>query len=314
MAGYHRPPTDSASRPGEDEGIASASKTMSGLNLEDHDDTPEASEKRLRDNMDLGAILDVEKSKGLVQFAQDLLVSAGALTEEDSMGNKGALTPPAMESAVVQEIKRRLSYNDMPEGEGDEESADMIENLPKSGPQLREGFQRGVSEPPEMGREPLLASGYTWEWGGFPQKTPVNEMNDPMQGSVVDPSAKKSLSPVSERPSLASTHDNPLKSASVPVVSQLPKLKPSLKANPLERIQSEPVVGVAATNESQVLFSQPGGRLKNDENDPYKFTLDMSKGSHVFELGLGGEVLAGDGVEENLDDVRTPFCRPEPIS
>ena len=310
MAGYHRP-TDAADSPDHLRNLVEKDPAdqFGELSLDvatAKEDTPEASEKRLRDNMGLGEVLDVERNDGLVKFAQDLLLSAGAITAEDSLGKLGL--PKRSESDVVWEIKRRLSFGDAPE---QDEQADDIRDLPElsSRSGQRAGFNRGASEPPEVGSAQTTTSEYTWEWGGFPTKTPAEEVSDPLRHNRINSLIETESPGLIERPSLAATHKAGASSVSAPDINRIEGLpsKPSAllpQSKHLERQQSAPpVVGPTLSALAAAPSQSDGGVLKNDEGDAYKFILDMMGSTHVFELGLGGDVLAGDEVEDNLDEV-----------
>jgi hypothetical protein len=310
MAGYHRQTNGSDNLRNLVE-IQDPSEQMDALNLDDRalrEDTPEASEKRLRDNMGLGEMLDVERNNQLVKFAQDLLLSAGAITAEDSLIPLGQTKQP--ESDVVREIKRRLSASDAPD---QDEETDDIGDLPErsSGGQ-RSGFVRGSSEPPSLGpSDAPSGSDYTWEWGGFPSRTPADEKSNPLDHPQIASATEMESPGIMERPSLARTHDPAVNSLSAPVVPKLSDMSPAiatLKAHSkhLERQQSAPAIGFRNGHAESPLTTAGvhlGGLLKNDESDAYKFILEIGASSHVFELGLGGDILAGDEVEDNLDEV-----------
>jgi hypothetical protein len=306
MAGYHRQADGSSNLRNLVE-IQDPSEQMDALNLDDpnlREDTPETSEKRLRDNMGLGEVLDIERNDELVRFAQDLLLSAGALTAEDTLDLGGS--SKRSESEVVQEIKRRLSF---PDNSGKEEEADGVGDLPeksRSGPSA--GFHRGASEPPASasghGRN---ASEYTWEWGGFPQKASGEEPGDTLHHDRVGSMIETESPGILERPSISATHSKAASSVSLPIVPKAQGLpsNPSTKHLPkhtAERQQSTPAFGLR-DGLSRSTEGHPGGLLKNDESDAYKFILETNENSHIFELGLGGDILAGDEVEDNLDEV-----------
>jgi len=308
MAGYHRQ-LDVSDHHLRNLVETDPAERLNELSLDDtttKEDTPEASEKRLRDNMGLGEVLDVERSDGLVKFAQDLLLSAGAITAEDSLGHG---TPKRPESDVVWEIKRRLSFGDAPE---QDEEADDVRELSGNSirPGQRAGFSRGASEPPEVGSGFTTQSDYTWEWGGFPTKTPAEEVSDPLRHARINSLIETESPGLIDRPSLTATHKAGSSSVSAPNVNRLEGMptRPSAllpQSKHLERQQSAPpLVRPAISSVSPMSAQTPGGVLKNDEANPYKFILDMAGESHVFELGLGGDVLAGDEVEDNLDEVR----------
>lgn len=311
MAGYHRP-TDTSDSPDHLRNLVEQDPAdrLGELSLDDDTpkgDTPEASEKRLRDNMGLGEVLDVERNDELVKFAQDLLLSAGAITAEDSLGTHGM--PKRSESDVVWEIKRRLSFGDAPDHD---EEADDIRDLPEKSTRSgqRAGFSRGASEPPEVGSaQQTTTSDYTWEWGGFPTRTPAEESSDPLRHARINSLIETESPGLIDRPSLAATHKAGAASVSAPNVNKIdpPRPKPSAllpASKHLERQQSAPpLVGLSLSAQTATSSQISGGLLKNDEADPYKFILDMTGASHVFELGLGGDVLAGDEVEDNLDEV-----------
>lgn len=281
------------------------SRLMAALSLEaksDAPDTPQASQQRLRDNMQLGEGLSVEGGEGFIRFAKDLLASAGA-TKGSDLTVDGQTQKP--ESDVVWEIKRRLS--DAQSSILQTEESDQVHELPSSSsrPGLRAGFDRGGSAPPEIQTDPTASAEYTWEWGGFPTKTPAAEIEDPMRQHA----SKDDQAAIRSKPSLSEFHNDPLKSASTSVVPQTEVEESPRRSNHLERQQSAPPLDKHGHPvDPNGASSQPAGKLKNDESDPYKFTLEMPGGSHIFELGLGGEaMISGDVDEAELHKVSDDF-------
>lgn len=214
------------------------------------------------------------------------------------------------QAVVAKEIARRLNSLSLEPSvavDSETESHDTAQSLQDDTRLIprREDFVRGQSEPPPATPQrnvPSLprmespppyseqgSADYTWEWGGFPTKTPgVNEQTFDFSSS---------LSPMQENSNAqkpVDTHvqklrkDDLIRSNSTPLAS---KNVDSLPNDARPRLgnghaQTDPVLPDEA--HSKYVEGQHGhlGKLKNDEDDPYKFMLDTPSLCHTFELSL----------------------------
>lgn len=255
-------------------------------------------------------------SDHLVQFAQDLLISAGAPVSEIQAGKQDskqayeAAQPVASKTVVVREIARRLNSlsldpsseptSDIESDDGQVAGEDNKRLIPR-----REGFTRGQSEPPVIGSRqsmnPLAhtesppsyteqeQAGYTWEWGGFPTKTPgVAEQHfDFTTGDPLAVEATKKLD--TKSPKISKIIKEELaRSNSTPVGAKGKDSPPAVKRPQLDgqHAHTDPVLPDEA--HSRHTDGQHGhqGKLKNDEEDPFKFMLDTPSVCHTFELSM----------------------------
>ncbi|GHJ88552.1 hypothetical protein NliqN6_4954 [Naganishia liquefaciens] len=270
----------------------------------------------LSENMSLGDSITVDSENHLVQFAQDLLISAGTPASDlkaDKQGSSQDFRTTqriTSQTVVAKEIARRLnslSLESSPGADPDTESLEQVQAgqgdtrlVPR-----REDFNRGQSEPPPATSQRNMLSlprmespppyseqgpaDYTWEWGGFPTKTPgANEQTFDFSSS---------LSPMQEDSKVADPVDahvqklrdhNQSRSNSIPVVSKGQNGianggRPRLDTG---HAHTDPVLPDDA--HVQHVNEQHGhlGKLKNDEEDPYKFMLDTLSVCHTFELSL----------------------------
>lgn len=252
----------------------------------------------------------------LVQFAQDLLISAGTPASEIQAGKQDskrayeAAQPVTSKTVVVREIARRLnslSLEPSSEPTSDNESDDgqvARQDNERLMPR-REGFTRGQSEPPVIGSRqsvnPLThtesppsyieqeQAGYTWEWGGFPTKTPgVAEQHfdfTTRDSSSLGATKKLDI----KTPKMSKIIKEELaRSNSTPVAAKGKDLPSAVKRPQLDgqHAHTEPVLPDEA--HSRHTEGQHGhqGKLKNDEEDPYKFMLDTPSVCHTFELSM----------------------------
>lgn len=255
-----------------------------------------------------------------MQFAQDLLISAGTPASDLKAGkqenNRDFKTTQRITSqtVVAKEIARRLNSLSLEPSaavDSETESHDTAES-PQDDTRLvprREDFVRGQSEPPPATPQrnvPSLlrmespppyseqgSADYTWEWGGFPTKTPgVNEQTFDFSSSLSpmqeDSKAQKQVQKPADTYAQKLHKDDLIRSNSTPLVSKSvdgpPKgARPRLDVG---HAQTEPVLSDEA--HSKHVEGQHGhlGKLKNDEDDPYKFMLDTPSVCHTFELSL----------------------------
>lgn len=130
---------------------------------------------------------------------------------------------------------------------------------------------------------------YSWEWGELPTKSPApttSTFDFPVLTSDDTPPARPSSLPPT--PLDTSEPTDPTNTFSPP------------PAHPLRLSSYPPSIG-RSTEKSELNTIPVEGRLKNHEEDPYKFTFEVSvpgqqeKRSHSFELSLcGNEGLGVD--------------------
>jgi hypothetical protein len=270
-----------------------------------------------------------------VQFAQDLLISAGTSASDIKAGKEQSdrafktTQRITSQTVVAKEIARRLNSLSLEpsaslnpgnarheRGESDQHNERLIPR--------REGFIRGQSEPPPSNAPPAVPSlsriespppyseqgpaDYTWEWGGFPTKTPgVNDQTfDFSQGEPSKQQKSKAQEPVP--PSVQKVRKDDLnRSNSTPIVTKGTDDKVNAGRPKLDNghAHTEPVLPDEA--HSKHVEGQHGhlGKLKNDEEDPYKFMLDTPSVCHTFELSMSAP-------DDDTDvEVRT-FCSSLP--
>lgn len=125
-------------------------------------------------------------------------------------------------------------------------------------------------------------------------KTPIEEPTSSGDGYPFKPSSVESDSPLKSSPAQLA-REGLRRSTSQPPEEKDTTDAPGYKARPYgHRSQSQPeTVSMMKDREqgdqqSTVLASSPRapGRLKNSEDDPYKFILEMGSTLHEFELGL----------------------------
>ena len=140
---------------------------------------------------------------------------------------------------------------------------------------------------------------YSWEWGELPTKSPAPTTATfefpTLTSDDTPPARPSSLPPTPLDPSELSDPTNPFS----PPPSQ-----------PLRLSSYPPSIG-RATDKSELQTIPVEGRLKNHEEDPYKFTFEVStlgeteKRSHSFELSLcGNERLGVDSRKVSRTDFR----------
>lgn len=253
----------------------------------------------------------------LVQFAQDLLISAGTPASEIQAGKQdtkqayAAGQPVTSKTVVVREIARRLNSLSLdsesePTTDKDSDAQGVAQQEDERLIPRREGFTRGQSEPPAVtSRKPNMSltelesppsyseqeqEAYTWEWGGFPTKTPgVAEQGFDFSKQDVSMPLEASKAPQAKSPKLSKIIKEDLsRRNSIPVVAKGKDAPAALKRPGLDvgHAHTDPVLPDEA--HSKHTDGQHGhlGKLKNDEDDPYKFMLDTPSVCHTFELSL----------------------------
>lgn len=269
----------------------------------------------------------------LVQFAQDLLISAGTPASEIKAGkqdNRGAYKtsqPITSQTVVVREIARRLNSLSLESSTepGSETASDDDEPVSQDPDRLlprREGFVRGQSEPPAItSRQSMISAlpqldsppsyaeqesaAYTWEWGGFPTKTPgvIDQQFDFMEHDSSKQEAPKKTDIKSPKLQRVIKEDL-TRSNSTPVAAKGTGLASEHKRPQLDgqHAHTEPVLPDEA--HSRHTDGQHGhlGKLKNDEEDPYKFMLDTPSVCHTFELSMCAP--------DDDTDIEVSPCRP----
>lgn len=263
----------------------------------------------------------------LIQFAQDLLASAGAPVDDLQTGKVPSQpayqpsTPITSQDVVVREIARRLNSLSVEDSTPSKESLDATAPSQHLNPLIprRDNFTRGQSEPPPDTNNasgitqspqsespspyPEDAPDYTWEWGGFPMKTPgVAEQEFNLKPNI------DSIKPESKLPRLHKlAKEELIRSNSTPVAPKVKATSPTSERPKLsdQHAQTEPLLPDDA-HVSQQGGSQGqhghGGKLKNDEADPYKFMLDTLTDCHNFELSICAP-------DDNTDaEVSRPIC------
>lgn len=272
-----------------------------------------------------------------MQFAQDLLISAGTSASDIKAGKEESdrtfktTQRITSQTVVAKEIARRLNSlslepsaslnSDEARHEGGQSDQDHERLIPR-----REDFTRGQSEPPPNNANrdtpslprmesppPYSEQGpadYTWEWGGFPTKTPgVNEQTfDFSQGEP--PKQQKSKAQELVPPRVQKFRKDDLnRSNSTPIVTKGSDDKVNLGRPKLDNghAHTEPVLPDEA--HSKHADGQHGhlGKLKNDEEDPYKFMLDTPSVCHTFELSLSAPDDDTD-IEVSAIDLHLTSC------
>ncbi len=208
----------------------------------------------------------------------------------------------------MSEVERRLDHLDLGEpSPASKVEDDRIRATSEPPPELE--LQEGPS--PDLVAQDLSNS-YTWAWGELPTKTPADE-----NGSFASP-----FSPISslDPKALSISHDeigqrrnsapSVPQSATIMASDSSNRLSPTLRPD-MERSRTQPTLtssleGVSRLERNDTREVADGlraaGKLKNSEDDPYRFILDMGTSVHVFEMGSweDGEIP----VNITLDDFR----------
>ncbi|KAJ9124017.1 hypothetical protein QFC22_000809 [Naganishia vaughanmartiniae] len=310
---------------------------------EQHDvlqDSALVSAQVLSENMSLGDSITLESENHLIQFAQDLLVSAGAPVDDLQTGKIPGQqeyepsAPITSQDVVVREIARRLNSLSLENPSSSRESElvkaaratshDHDRLVPR-----RDNFIRGQSEPPpdtnnESGMTqlpqsespspyPEEAPDYTWEWGGFPMKTPgiaEQEFNFKQNKEVDKPERKlPQIHKLVKEELVRSKRSNSTPVAGMVKENTSSSERPKLSS---QHAQTDPVLPDDAHASPQGgLQGQHGhgGKLKNDEDDPYKFMLDTLTDCHSFELSICApdDNTDVEVTEEDFDSHRITF-------
>lgn len=265
--------------------------------------TTAASPTRSQPDSDMGQHPDV------IRFAEDLIASAGsqsksvsALMRQDTL--EACVDVPSPAAKAKDKIEAEIHS-----------LAQAIEGLPtpsqSASSRLRAGFVRAGSEPPHLSDDgsqvlaldsPPLAPqepgspDYTWEWGQLPIKTPAAIEHPPFELDLISGDAAAMKTPknrVHHLSSLDSDRER-ARSNSMPDVADA-LLEPERPSN--LRAISDPAQSAAS--------DQTNGRLKNDEEDAFKFILDVKGTLHTFELGLIEEF---EMLKEDEQKVRRFLC------
>jgi len=301
MAGYHQSPDEKSDLISEDSAnnVPQKPRTKTPVRSASEDDGAELYGTR-EIMADITAGHDKKGKAQLIAFAQDLLASAGSSASDltGAWSGKTVATAAQSQRALSDEIERRFSQLDLTEENPKRTRTETVRD--------EEDRRRGASEPPpdlEIEVNPhgeilpppyAAASDYTWEWGGFPTKTP-NQRDRPF--FEPNPEAAGSVAPPA--PILASVASE--RSNSVPLPSEVPRVSLDAKA---DGSQQRPGITRITTEPSKVeprpqggghknALAQPLGRpgkLKNIEEDPYKFVLDMGHTTHTFEMSLNQQL------------------------
>lgn len=232
---------------------------------------------------------DVGQHPDVVHFAEDLIASAGsqsksvsALMRQDTL--EACVDIPSPAAKAKDKIEAEIHS-----------LAQSIEDLPApsfgGGSHLRAGFARAGSEPPQLpGHDgsqvlaldspPLVpqepgSPDYTWEWGQLPIKTPAAVEHPPFELDLIPGDAMTTPKNRLHHLSSLDTDRERARSNSMPDVAD--SLLDAERPSAVRAISDPSQTG---------LMEQTGGRLKNDEEDGYKFILDCKGKSHTFELGL----------------------------
>jgi hypothetical protein len=225
-----------------------------------------------------------EQTTLIVQFAQDLLASAVPLSASKPVRPKpdSHISDPSLFSPAS--------------GAKSLDEEDSIKELDSSLAKLRVGsrFDRGASEPPPdtgisasvpvshsetpLGRSPPAE--YTWDWGGMPKKS-------------------KTLPPIAVQRALDMEQPG---TAALGLESSVPRRKYTEKDRPLHQHRGATFPRIEKAGGADESLGKPG-KLKNDEDDPYLFILEMEGVSHKFELSLCGvDGFASQG-EGNVSEI-----------
>lgn len=153
--------------------------------------------------------------------------------------------------------------------------------------------------------KPETSEDYSWEWGGFPRRAPsvedANVPGFPSPSSPEDDAVPRTRtislqnSAATPTPAPAHLHATLARALTLPPTSNQPPHFP-------HRIKSYPPADGLHSSDGELSIE---GRLENHEEDPYKFTLDMTEGGsdemsagqprrHHFELSLCGDEGFGD--------------------
>jgi hypothetical protein len=130
---------------------------------------------------------------------------------------------------------------------------------------------------------------YTWEWGGFPTKTPgVAEKHFDFAGHDSSKSPTSSKPDVKPPKKQKDRKEELARSNSTPIAAgdtdpSLQRIRPKLEG---QHAHTEPMLPDEAHSQPADVQHGHLGKLKNDEEDPYKFMLDTPSVCHTFELSL----------------------------
>jgi phosphatidate phosphatase LPIN len=113
-------------------------------------------------------------------------------------------------------------------------------------------MSRATSEPPEYGASPSPPPEYSWEWGSFPQRSPIRS-NYFSEDTDVLGSRRLPPPPIPNTGSQSRTPSPPRSRSPIPEAD--------------------------------------GGRLEADEEDPYRVWLDFEGQRLGFELSLCGDCI-----------------------
>lgn len=211
---------------------------------------------------------------------------------------------------VAKEIARRLNSLSLEPsaGIGSDKASHALAQPDQDGDRLvprREDFVRGQSEPPPTSTTQIIPSlsriespppyseegpaDYTWEWGGFPTKTPgVNEQAfDFSQSSPIEQEESKKQDPIApqikkfRKDDLTRSNSTPVATKSIDGLRN--DARPKLDNG---HAHTEPVLPDEAHSKHADGHHGHLGKLKNDEEDPYKFMLDTPSVCHTFELSM----------------------------
>lgn len=224
-------------------------------------------------------IVPEEPSSQVVSFAEDLLSAAAALeTQAESSAEDAKETQSLNEDALgVEAALQKLRIDST----GESSSTSNADPL------------RPVAIAQDSSAE------YSWEWGGFPMKSPAIT-DKKFDFSTLPRSASDSLH-ATRASSLPPTGPSVDSDPSAAHASSSPTTPPHTQPPPPLRLASYPP-GSGRHDKPDSLTDIPvEGRLKNHEEDPYKFTFEVDtpgddqKRSHSFELSLcGNEGLGVD--------------------
>ncbi len=214
---------------------------------------------------------------------------------------------------MIEELERRFG------------ELDMADKNPRARTQLLvdEDRRRGASEPPPDVSDAVGAADvppppyeqpvqeYTWEWGSFPIKTPK-----PRDQAFFEPDSP-AVEPVTDVVSAAANlpHFSNERRSSEPAVSADISLNDDATADSdrpvMPRLATEPANAQAGSHGYKNALAQPLGRpgkLKNDEEDPYRFVLEMGHTTHSFGMSVGDEPME-EGVAGKRTGTRVTFQR-----
>lgn len=292
------------------------------------DDAPnEAAAKRFRDEVHLAedsmsesGQSTVSQNPAVIRFAEDLIISAGsqsksvsALLRHDTLEDRLDIPMTAEDNdkiaADIASLAKSIENTDL-NSSFSPNFASSSSNLRLKQPpsRTREAFVRAGSAPPRSSAEehrdthdnvftldspPLpphdpSTTDYTWEWGQLPIKTPAAIEHKSIEFDLADTTPKSKLKHRDEESHGVSGSNIVSGSESLPRSIQDPQIKHlQLESDrPLtHRAHTDPQAEASGALDR----TRIPGKLKNDDEDPYKFILDMSGPIHTFEMGFVDE-------------------------